>query len=359
MKPMLLMIVVVFAFAGGCAYQANEELMSAVAVGEFGRARESAILAAETDPKNRNYMLDRQKILITALADGTPSATEGNVDVVYDYLRAQGLNEDRTVGSILVGEGLARIWKGEPYEQAIAYCHIAAFDGLRGDWGNVRASASNSLFLLRDFSDAIARGRTVASENQKFTLSEDESVAAREAIAYDLANRGREAKDAGKKAEEVEPEYRLVPSDFELGYVLTAIANDQLNQREEREEALRGLQSIAPRLKGYARSVRSGRYNTVVMVDYGFGPEKYATGYDNVIEAYRPRMPSGDEPLVVRWNGQSRSFPVVTDINRLAEDTKWANLEGFRKAKSVVGTGLVTAGAVVMGTSDKIGRAHV
>jgi hypothetical protein len=39
---------------------------------------------------------------------------------LYDFLRTQGVNADTTLPSFFVGEGSARIWKGEPFEQAMA-----------------------------------------------------------------------------------------------------------------------------------------------------------------------------------------------------------------------------------------------
>ena len=253
------------------------------------------------------------------------------------------------MASFFVGEGNARVWKGEPFEQAMAYCLIAAFDGLQGDWGNVRASASNSIFLLRDFSDAITRGRRAAVEGDK-PLDVDPSVADREAILVDLANRDEEDKET-----KADLEYRLVPSDFELGYALRAIAADQVNDYDDREEALAGLLAVAPRLESLAFAIRRGDYNTVLMVDYGLGPEKYGAGMDRVIEAYRPRFGSGDQFLLVTVDSSwPISFPVITDVNRLALDTKWSNLEGMRRAKSILGTALVIGGAAVLATADSV-----
>lgn len=352
---------------GGCSsYKADTGLMHAMSSGEFGVARDIAIGSTPSRANDKSYMLSRTKVILTSMADGVPQSTEGNADRLYDFLRTQGVNEGKEIQSFFSTESGATYWKGEPFEQAMSYSYLAAFDGTQGDWGNVRASASNSIFLIRDFSESIRRGSEIrkseASANgngsDEAQTPESRALADREAILADSQKRDEDAKgNSGKGSESDEFEYDLVESDFELGYLLQAIAADQLGLDQERDEHLRVLSSLSPRFSPLARTIRSGSYNTVVLVSYGMGPEKYGAGYDQVIEMYRPRTPSGDEPLVVRVDGQSYSFPVATDVNRLALDTRWTNLEGMRRAKSIVGTVLVGGGAAVIATADNAEQA--
>lgn len=363
---MLIMLSLGCILSGCSSYKADTGLMQAMSNGDFGVAREITINSAPTRTNDKSYMLNRTKVVLSSMADGVPQSTEGNADLLYDFLRIQGVNEGKEVLSFISTESGATYWKGEPFEQALSYAYIAAFDGTQGDWGNVRASASNSIFLIRDFSESIRRGEEIrenqvaesTDESNTDQTSEERALAEREAIlAYAQVREQESSGDANQDSETDEFEYDLIESDFELGYLLLAIAADQLDLDAERDEHLRALSSISPRFSTLARNIRSGSYNTVMLISYGMGPEKYGAGYDQVIEMYRPRTPSGDEPLLVRAGGQSYSFPVATDVNRLALDTKWNNLEGMRRAKSIIGTALVGGGAVMIATADSTEQA--
>jgi len=352
--------VVLFALAGslsiGCSgYQSNEDLMASVNTGNFGVARDVAIATASTDPGDKSYMLGRSKIMLASMADGVPLSTEGNADRLYDFLRTQNVNEGAGVKSVFVSESNATFWKGEPFEQAMSYAYIAAFDGTQGDWGNVRAAASNSIFLIRDFSESIESGYALDesedAQNPSEMSDEQRALAEREAIIRDAQDNAPE--DGSQEG----LDFDLIESDFELGYALQAIASHQLGNRQDRDANLRALRGISPRFSEMSRRIESGGYNTVVLVSYGLGPEKYGAGFDEVIEMYRPRTPSGDEHLVVRSPEGSHRFPVMTDVNRLALDTRWTNLEGMRRAKSVIGTAMVGVGAGVAATADSTEQA--
>lgn len=283
----------------------HQTTLSLIAEGEYGKARARAIETAPSSPNDRHYILARQRYALLALADGIPFAAEASFDQTYDFLRTQGINKGTKGATVVLGEAASRTWKGEAYEQAMAYAYVAAHDGARADWGNVRAVADNSLLLVRDFSPDAA-GET-----------------------------------------------KVAPSDFELGYALRAIAEDQLGLADQRDETLDDLVALAPRLEGFAHQLRARDYNAVLMVDYGLAPERYAGGRDGVEPRYRPRTRSGDEPLKVSVDGREVvSAPVTTDVNRLAEDVRWNGLQSLRSAKSAVGDALIIGGGITAASSD-------
>ncbi len=327
--PLAAVLAAAWACAGsGCQSTGPDEgLVRLVQEGRFGQARAAAGVWAEQNPKSRRWLLDRERELLLALADGAPSAAIFQADYVYDMLREQGVNRGKGVGTVLWGESAVRIWKGEPFEQALAYHYIGVLDGLLRDWGNVRATARNSLFLLRDFSNVEG-------------VSGGDQAEAKAAVAQSLPD------DADAVFEPT------VESDFELGYVMQAISSYALGEPEEAEEALAKLVRLAPRLRPLAERIRRRDYDLVLVVDYGLGPEKYAGGPNSVLALYRPRTPSGDEPLSVSINGRTDRFPVVTDVNRLAQDVKWNNLEDMRRAKSGIGQALAFGGGVLALSSN-------
>lgn len=343
----LAVTIMLTAINSGCGgYRGDENLLKLTSSGSYGEAREHLQQTLTTNPGDRNFLLDRKKLALVSLADGVPEATEGNIDHLYDYLRIQGLNEDRTVGSFFVGEGAARIWKGEPFEQAMGYHYVAVFDGQMGDWGNVRAAANNSLFLLRDFSDVLQE--TMQSEvGEQLAEEEDDDLRRRQALVVASNKKDREIREP----DTLGVDYSPVASDFELGYLMKAIAADQLGLSEELNEAIAQIRQIVPRLSSLADQIRSGRYNTVLVVDYGFAPEKIRTGPDGAIASFAPRRASCESRLIVSSVDGTQHVPVATDLNRLALDLKWNNLEDMRLAKSYIGTGMMAAGAAVAATS--------
>jgi hypothetical protein len=336
----------------GCGtYERDQQLIDLVRKGELGEARMQAVERSSANTGDRNYLLDRYKIVALSLGDGVPESSRTQRERLYDLLRTQGLNKDNTVGSFILGEGNARIWKGEPFEQAMAYCLIASGDGIRGDWGNVRAAANNSLFLLRDFSTSL-NGRASSSD----TLAGQEAVRRRVIDASDKAGGTTSSTPADTDAQPFA--YTPIASDFELGYVLKALANRAMNDTGELEETLATLNKVAPRLRDLAQIIRTGDINCAIIVDAGFAPRKVRTGPGGAIAAWDTAFGStpDDAQLIVQafagdWQDR-RTFPVVTDTVRLARDLRWNNLEDLRLAKNALGDVAIVGGAVMAGASN-------
>jgi hypothetical protein len=175
----------------------------------------------------------------------------------------------------------------------------------------------------------------------RHTNPADDAVTERETV---LARAG---------SDDLKGSYTLAASDFELGYVLKALAARQLGLGEL-EESLASLERVAPRLGGLAQAIREGRYNAAFVVEYGLAAEKIATGPDGVIASFRALTASSDAVLSARVDGaDAGSVPVTTDLNRLARDLRWNSLEDLRRAKSAIGTGLLVGGAIVATASDR------
>lgn len=311
----------------------DEAIIEMIRRADYGAARARLIETAPSNPNDRGYMLDRAAFIPLAVADGVPGASHRTAERVYEFLRTQGLNDDKTIGSFVFGEGQTRIWKGDPFEQAMMFHFIGMLDGLRGDWGNLRAAEAESLFLLRDFSRVTGGARTRAAQRDALLRAAPPPGAAGEPDSIGVA-------------------YEPSASDFELGYAMKAIACRELGEPNELNESVDRLVQVAPRLRDFGELIRSATYNTVLVVDAGIGPEKIATGPDGVYADWRARSRSDEAPLAVRVGESSSEFPVVTDINRLADDLRWNNLEDLRKAKSAIGTGLLIGGTAVAASSD-------
>ncbi len=322
--------IVLALLVGGCAsYRPDASVMSDVSRGRYGDARGRIAATMTANRSDPGYLLARMKAGIVALADGLPEAAEPHLAEVYDLLRTQGLNADKTVPSVIVHEGV-RIWKGEPFEQAMGYAYVAAHDMVMADWGNARAAALDSIFLLRDF------GR--ASDGRPMTSIE---------LAGRAAERDRDGGDY------LSTGYTAVESDFALGYLLAGVANRMLGRPEEASEHFVKASAVVPGLASLASTLEHGDYDTLLIVEAGLGPERIATGDDGVVAAFVPRDRGAASGLVVQQGGRGYTeLPAVCDLNEMARDHRWNNLEDVRRAKSLLGSGLMVAGAAVAIGSD-------
>jgi hypothetical protein len=298
------------------------ELGVAVRTGQLGRSRVALQQNLTQDRADRNYLLDRLSLGVVTLADGYPQAAEGVFSQVYDLLRTQGINEDKTVESVVLNEDL-RFWKGEPFEQAMAFAYTGLTYAMLGDWGNLRAASDNALFYLRDFG------------------TDDQGQ------PYDQTSLIRESADADSP-DPLET-YQPRPSNFTLGYLLNGIANQQLAREAEADERFAAAVESNPAVAGLVDALKRGSYNLLLVVDYGRGPKKIGTGPDNAIARFVPVTPSDNAMLEATVAGRVARWPIVIDLNTIATDLMWNNLQDMRKAKSFVGSVLLTGGAVATG----------
>jgi hypothetical protein len=327
----------------GCAAEPRFPLEAAFYTGQFGDARvylEKHLPARKADSKgyDRNYLLQRMRLMVATLADGYALESDPNVDEVFDVLATQGINEDKTVASVVLNEDL-KVWKGEPFEQALALHYVGLNWAMQGSWDNARAAVSRSLFHLRDFSAGVGKDKRLINTR-------------------DLIERAYTAEHSGsaaaKKDDYLDHGYVSVESDFALGYLMTAIANHQMaiatgdtNRLNEAMDNYHRVVSLKPQLAPLVEALKDPRgYNTILVVDFGKGPQKIGTGPDQAIATFEPVTYSDSRGLVVSAGGAARSFRDVCDVNQMARDHRWNNLEDVRLAKSYVGSALVGAGAV-------------
>jgi len=318
----------------GCVAQPNATVVKTFSTGQFGHARLSLYKKLPGKPAgtakkpDRNYALHLMRLAILTLADGYPNATAPFFEEVYEILRTQGINKDKTVTSVVLNEDL-KIWKGEPFEQALAFQYIAFQFAMQGSWDNARAAASNAMFYLRDFGTDKDGSRLDTSK------------------IVDRASQAYKAKKG--KDDFLETAYTPVESNFTLGYLMTGIANQQLGLLSEADEQYAKAIATRAAVEPLIDQLRAGGFNTLLVVDYGRGPQKIATGQDNAIAKFRPIVSSDEQPLVVQIGDHAQTFPIACDINEMAQDHMWNSLEDMRIAKSHIGSALLVAAAATAG----------
>src|SRR5436190_9642251 len=144
-----LSIACVFALSGCSNPPRNYDAIHSYYSYDFTAAREA--LRGEAYTKDNNQViLNNARLGMASLADGDTAEAERALGRSFNLLSTAGLNKDRTVAAVFDHESV-KIWKGEPFEQALTYYEVAALYAVMGDWENARAAAANSLFRLTDF----------------------------------------------------------------------------------------------------------------------------------------------------------------------------------------------------------------
>ncbi|MEM6392979.1 MAG: hypothetical protein AAF797_09425 [Planctomycetota bacterium] len=303
-------VVVVGLMLAGCHAPPLATPTDPVLEGRYTDAARLVRADVEDDKRDRRYVLTRMRAGVMELAADQPKRAEGSLAEVYDLLRTQGVNRDKMLETVVVNEGV-RVWKGEPFEQALAMTYFGLTAGVLGSWDNVRAAAQSSLFQLRDFGQAGRSGRPSHAGNG----------------------------------------YVVTASDFTLGYLLHGIASQQLGRDDKARDFLDRAIRLNPALKPMRDRLWTQPYNAVLVASYGLGPRKEAHGPSNALSRFVPVFASTNAPLAVKVNGQRQDDAhVVTDVNRMATDHRWNHLEDLRVTKANLGQASILAGSVL--TSD-------
>jgi len=292
---------------------------------DFTAARELLRGRAELD-NDEQKVLNNLRLGMAAMADGDPAEAERTLLRVFELLSTAGLNDDRTTAAVWINEGV-RIWKGEPFEQALAYHTVSTLYATLGDWENMRAAAANALFRLHDF------GR----DQQGGELSQEE-----------LAR--REAEDPGY----LDRGYTAIDTNFALGFLMEAIGSD-LSGLGGADPQYDAALVINPKLEPIVTRLRERAYDTLLIVDQGKGPTKLAYGPDNALSRWQPQDVATGRLVIEQGAGITHRISAVADINQMAADHRWNNLEDVRKAKSMIGHLLVGGGAVALGVGANRG----
>lgn len=305
-------------------------------VGMYAAARDLVESQVVDDMDDRRYMLDRMRAGVLNLDVGDPERAERWFAEVYDVLRMQGLNADKTVSSVVLTEGV-KVWKGEPFEQAMALVYYGYVQASLGSWDNARAAAGNALFYLRDFDP---------EEEGEDERQIDTAEIARRAAQYEAQQRGDRTFDSFE--DYLDHGYIVERNNFTMAYLLHGIASQQLGRDDEASDYFNQVLKLDRSLSPLVETLRSGQYNTIVVVADGLGPRKVATGPSGALSRYRP-IDTERGPAALRVDGQAvASLPAVTNLNQMALDHRWNNLEDVRVAKSFLGDLAIAGGSIAL-----------
>jgi tetratricopeptide (TPR) repeat protein len=272
--------------------------------------RQLAPLAEQT---NENFVLNNLRLGSAALHDYDFDAAEAAFLRAYEVLNSYGVNDGgRTLGAVLVDEKV-RIWRGEPYERAMANFYLGLIYYTRGDYANARGAFENALFKLRDY--------VVETDDRK---------------------------DKGKSDDD--DAFRSVESNFAVAALMLGKCWQRLGREDLAKANFARAAALSPRLDELTDYDRNARSNVLLVIEIGAAPQK-VTDFDGSIVGFSPSPArAGPPPLArVRVDGQVLSSPQLgeptVDTVLMAHDRRWQSLDTIRAVKSAVGTGLLFAGA--------------
>ena len=144
----LAVIALTMFLVGGCAVN-HEQREADHAVrdyfaGNYARATERLRPAAKK--ADENFVLNNVRLGSAALVDYDLNEAEDAFLRAYEVINSVGVNDGgRSLGAALVDEKI-KIWKGEPFERAMANFYLGLIYYMRQDYNNARGAFENALF---------------------------------------------------------------------------------------------------------------------------------------------------------------------------------------------------------------------
>ncbi|MGH7179257.1 MAG: hypothetical protein ACREJC_17905 [Tepidisphaeraceae bacterium] len=261
-------------------------------------------LAPLADKTNENFVLNNLRLGSTELMRSDLTSAENAFVRAYEVINSYGVNNGgRSLGAVLVDEKI-KIFKGEPYERAMADFYLGLVYYMRHDYANARGAFESALFKLRDYGDT-----------------------------------------KEKKADD----YREIESNFAIAAIMLGKCWQHLGREDLARANFERAQQIRPDLKYLADYELNLESNLLLIVEYGQAPRK-VTDFDGSMVGFSPTpVQAGPIPLPrVFVDGRDMDATGVArpavDLVAMASDRVWQSIDTIRLIKSAVGTGLLMAG---------------
>ncbi len=300
----------------GCVSQDQVDSQQAVVdylVGDYTQAR--ALLEPLAKKTNEDFVLNNVRLGSTDLALYDVPASQSAFLNAYEALNSYGVNNGgRTLGAVLVDEKI-KIWRGEPFERAMANFYLGLTYYMQADYNNARAAFENALFKLHDYGG-----------DNSADLNADK--------------------------------FRDVDSNFVLAQFMLARCYQRLGNDVLAAGNFKRVSDLNPQLSQLADVAMNQRSNVLLVIDYGVGPYK-ATTADGAISGFVPRpdeVGPPPRPDVIVDGAQAQTWNLnapLVDLIVLAQDQRWQNIDTIRTIKTVLGSGLIVGGAVTALTARR------
>jgi tetratricopeptide (TPR) repeat protein len=215
------------ALMSGCAAdQAIDQAVSDYWIGDYPGARN--LLRPLADKTDENFVLNNCRLGSVDLADYHVNDAQKDFLRAYEVINSVGVNNGgRTLGAVVIDEKI-KIWKGEPFERAMANFYLGLTYYMQQDYPNARAALENALFKLRDYGEE--------------------------------ANQG--------------DQYSQVESNFALGFLMLAKCYQRLDRADDARKDFDRAVQLRPDLANLADFGINQKSNVLLVIDFGYGPYK-------------------------------------------------------------------------------------
>ncbi|HEY8666583.1 MAG TPA: hypothetical protein VIL86_07965, partial [Tepidisphaeraceae bacterium] len=222
----------------GCADQNRGKIDRAVSdygVGNYAHAQQ--VLAPLAEKTDENFVLNNCRLGSAALARYDLDTAEKAFLNAYEVINSVGVNDGgRGLGAVVVTESI-KVWKGEPFERAMANFYLGVVYYMKHDYGNARAAFENALFKLRDYG-------------------------------------------SGKETEE---RYEEVENNFPLGLIMLGKCWQRLGRDDLAKQFFDRVSKTSPQLGDIVDLGRNAQSNVLLLVDFGYGPQKIRTSDGDIV----------------------------------------------------------------------------
>jgi tetratricopeptide (TPR) repeat protein len=285
--------------------------------GEYPQAE--LAMRGPASKKNESFVLNNCRLGSCAIAAQDYPTAEDAFMQAYTIMSTVNTNDGgRALAASLIAENV-KVWKGEPFERAMAHYYLGIVNLHKGDYDNARAAFQNSLFKLRDY----------ATKNDK-------------------------GPDATR--------YQEYESQFALGYFGLGLCNLRMHEPELAKAAFDKAVQYQPGLQQLVTTTLQPATNVFLFIDYGQGPREGPKGWYNEESVFGPSpAEAGPIPSIyVSVDGNQLAMQAANatcDTLAMAQDRHWQDIDTIRKTKAVIGTGLMAggAGAAAYGADNRNG----
>lgn len=314
MKQVTFAILALLTLLPGCAQpgqgpQVQRAVSDYFAGDGASAARRLRPLAQKTD---ENFVLNNLRLGSAAMISYDLAEAEGAFLRAYEVMNSYGVNDGgHTLGAIVISESV-KVWKGEPFERAMCSFYLGQIYYIEGDYQNARAAFESALFKLRDYG---------------------------------------ESKDR-------DDEYRKQEADFAVAYLMLGKCWQKLGDPDKAKENFDRARELRSSLAPACDEKLQQDSNLLLMIDYGYGPQKVTTAAGVLVGFSPTAREEGPIPSpVVRVDGRPAALNGVAqppvDLLVLAQERRWQSIDTARAVKAAIGAGLVAVGGYEAMKKDK------
>jgi len=273
--------------------------------GQYAQAVE--YFRTQKDPRSVNRVLICLRLAVAAMAAGDTETAKSELRDATRIIDAFHTNTNMQEWVALFGDETVKVFKGEPYERALAHWYLGLIYYAEGDYDNAGACLRNALFKLK---------------------------------VYDEKN-DAQAEDSAE-------------SDFGIGWYLLARCRQRMNDAENTTRCFRyAREATGPRYRWTTDEALNAEANVLLIIETGKGPFKLPCGPNSVGAELNPIF-AASSLIPTAWvDGQKARDPgQLVNLNQIAARKKWWNLDTIRYVKGFLSSGAAVAALRDCGTLE-------